>query len=101
MLLGRRLKAGSQYSSKFEREGDSWRLKLLPMAACYPKAVSLYLELVLNGKGDNYRVERCFTLRALHPTDAAANEVMASSGHQFSKTDGWGSARFLTSATGD
>lgn len=66
-LLGRRDKAGDQLSPEFEREGDTWRLRL----TFEDGRVGLYLQLISGDKPAEYSVECCFSFRVLHPTDAA------------------------------
>jgi len=68
LTAGRREKAGRQLSHAFEREGDLWQLRLDPIAE--DRNVGLYLKLLAEDKPADYSVERCFSLRVLHPTDA-------------------------------
>lgn len=61
-------KAGVQQSAEFEREGDSWQLKLYPAGGAGD--VDLSLQLASEDRPADYLVERCYLLRVLHPTNA-------------------------------
>lgn len=66
---GRRDKLDEQLSLEFEREGDTWQLRLVPANA--DGSVSLFLRLTSEDKTADYSVIRNWRLRALHPADAA------------------------------
>lgn len=53
----------------FEREGDSWQLRLTPFNES--GNVGLFLGLVSKGRPGDYSVLRWYRVRVLHPTDAA------------------------------
>lgn len=97
VVAGRSDNVGVQYSPSFEREGDSWRLKLMPIDP--DGEVQLYLELVSQGRPADYSVDRWYRVRALHPTDASRSVWMPSSGflgpHRFVQAFGFGIVSLL------
>lgn len=80
-----------QLSAVFNRDGENWRLRLTPFDA--NGRVRLQLQLASQGKPVDYGVERCFSLRALHPTDPNRSIWSRSFPARFEQSGGWSATR--------